>query len=91
MRRPAPHCCSQCRKMVQRKTATLGGQGDKVSAVVQQFSAGFVPSSAQTDAEKMQAKEERAKSNLLAVDDDDSQVQIYRGGLGRAKPSPTRG
>ena len=36
-----------------------------------------MPSTKETEEAKEKAKEERAKANLLAVEDDDSQVQIY--------------
>ena len=61
--------------MVQRRTAP-NGQGEKQSAVVQQFSSGFVRASSETDAEK-QAQRSWDRSSLLAVKDDDAQVDIY--------------
>ena len=61
--------------MVARK-ASVYGQGEKVSSVVQQFASGFVASTPQTDAEKAAARE-WDRSAVLAVKDDDAQVQIY--------------
>jgi len=61
--------------MVGKKQAT-GGQGEKQSAVVQQFASGFVARTADSDAQKA---EQRAwdRSQLLGVKDDDTQVNIY--------------
>lgn len=62
--------------MVQKRAATLGGQGDKQSAVVKQFASGFVASSAATDAEKERSRQ-WDRSQLLAVKDNDAQLGIY--------------
>ncbi|KAL1503955.1 hypothetical protein AB1Y20_010373 [Prymnesium parvum] len=62
--------------MVQKK-ASCFSQGDKTSAVVQQFASGFVAASRETEEQKEAARAARAKVSLLAVDDDDAQVQIY--------------
>lgn len=61
--------------MVQKKLAS-GGQGEKQSSVVQQFAAGFVARTAESDAQKA---EQRSwdRSQLLGVREDDAQVSIY--------------
>ena len=60
---------------VSRK-AGVGSQGERQSKVVEQFAAGFVASSSATDAEKA-TQRDWDRSQLLAVKDDDAQVQIY--------------
>ena len=66
----------QRHSMVSRKTATVGGQGEKQSKVVEQFAKGFVARTDTTDAER-EAQRTWNRDALLQVNEDDAQVNIF--------------